>query len=98
MRDSGTMACATSGGRPPRGSWGGRRGNLRGGPGSPRPRGLAVGFEVVLAAVQVIGDARRVRHRGGDERGLRPARRVVLPPLVCHGNQYAPIEVARALA
>ena len=56
------------------------------------PRGLAVGLEVVLAAVQEVRHARRVRHPGVDERGFRPAGRV-FPPVVCHAYQYAPTRV-----
>jgi hypothetical protein len=46
-------------------------------------RGLAVGFEVVLAAIQVVVDARRARDRGADLRGLGPTG-LVFSPVVCH--------------
>ena len=55
------------------------------------PRGLAVGLEVVMAAVQEIDHACRVRHPGVDQRGFRPAGRV-FPPVVCHAYQYAPTD------
>jgi hypothetical protein len=53
-----------------------------------RPGGLAVGLEVVLAAVHVVCDAFCVGHQGADERGFRPARRV-FPPVLYHGYKYA---------